>query len=149
MDKNTNFSFDEMGTELEEELKALIPTYGSLDFELKSIKKKADGFKERIKIIVKSLGVKTYRAEDYEITYTEAERVSFKEDKLLIRLKEIVANKDLKEFKGLIKTKEYVDMDVLENLLYHNKFNEAEISSISSCQEIKNIPTLKVKKVRK
>lgn len=148
MDKNTTSSYEEM-EELEEELETLIPTYGSLDFELKNIKKKADGFKERIKTIVKSLGVKTYRAEDYEITYTEAERVSFKEDKLLIRLKEIVANKDLKEFEGLIKTKEYVDMDVLENLLYHNKFNEAEISSISSCQEIKNIPTLKVKKVKK
>lgn len=148
MNKNTTPSYEEM-EELEKELETLIPTYGSLDFELKNIKKKADGFKERIKTIVKSLGVKTYRAEDYEITYTEAERVSFKEDKLLIRLKEIVANKDLKEFEGLIKTKEYVDMDVLENLLYHNKFNEAEISSISSCQEIKNIPTLKVKKVKK
>lgn len=148
MDKNTTSSYEEMEG-LEEELETLIPTYGSLDFELKNIKKKADGFKERIKTIVKSLGVKTYRAEDYEITYTEAERVSFKEDKLLIRLKEIVANKDLKEFEGLIKTKEYVDMDVLENLLYHNKFDEAEISSISSCQEIKNIPTLKVKKVKK
>ena len=148
MDKNTTPSYEEM-EELEKELETLIPTYGSLDFELKNIKKKADGFKERIKTIVKSLGVKTYRAEDYEITYTEAERVSFKEDKLLIRLKEIVANKDLKEFEGLIKTKEYVDMDVLENLLYHNKFDEAEISSISSCQEIKNIPTLKVKKVKK
>lgn len=148
MNKNTTSSYEEM-EELEEELETLIPAYGSLDFELKNIKKKADGFKERIKTIVKSLGVKTYRAEDYEITYTEAERVSFKEDKLLIRLKEIVANKDPKEFEGLIKTKEYVDMDVLENLLYHNKFNEAEISSISSCQEIKNIPTLKVKKVKK
>ena len=148
MNKNTTSSYEEM-EELEEELETLIPTYGSLDFELKNIKKKADGFKERIKTIVKSLGVKTYRAEDYEITYTEAERVSFKEDKLLIRLKEIVANKDLKEFEGLIKTKEYVDMDVLENLLYHNKFDEAEISSISSCQEIKDIPTLKVKKVKK
>ena len=148
MNKNATSSYEEM-EELEEELEILIPTYGSLDFELKNIKKKADGFKERIKTIVKSLGVKTYRAEDYEITYTEAERVSFKEDKLLIRLKEIVANKDLKEFEGLIKTKEYVDMDVLENLLYHNKFDEAEISSISSCQEIKNIPTLKVKKVKK
>lgn len=148
MNKNTTPSYEEM-EELEEELETLIPAYGSLDFELKNIKKKADGFKERIKTIVKSLGVKTYRAEDYEITYTEAERVSFKEDKLLIRLKEIVANKDLKEFEGLIKTKEYVDMDVLENLLYHNKFDEAEISSISSCQEIKNIPTLKVKKVKK
>ena len=148
MNKNTTSSYEEM-EELEEELETLIPAYGSLDFELKNIKKKADGFKERIKTIVKSLGVKTYRAEDYEITYTEAERVSIKEDKLLIRLKEIVANKDLKEFEGLIKTKEYVDMDVLENLLYHNKFDEAEISSISSCQEIKNIPTLKVKKVKK
>ena len=148
MNKNTTSSYEEM-EELEEELETLIPTYGSLDFELKNIKKKADGFKERIKTIVKSLGVRTYRAEDYEITYTEAERVSFKEDKLLIRLKEIVANKDPKEFEGLIKTKEYVDMDVLENLLYHNKFDEAEISSISSCQEIKNIPTLKVKKVKK
>ena len=148
MNKNATSSYEEM-EELEEELEILIPTYGSLDFELKNIKKKADGFKERIKTIVKSLGVKTYRAEDYEITYTEAERVSFKEDKLLIRLKEIVANKDLKEFEGLIKTKEYVDMDVLENLLYHNKFDEAEISSISSCQEIKTIPTLKVKKVKK
>ena len=148
MNKNTTSSYEEM-EELEEELETLIPAYGSLDFELKNIKKKADDFKERIKTIVKSLGVKTYRAEDYEITYTEAERVSFKEDKLLIRLKEIVANKNLKEFEGLIKTKEYVDMDVLENLLYHNKFDEAEISSISSCQEIKNIPTLKVKKVKK
>ena len=148
MNKNATSSYEEM-EELEEELETLIPTYGSLDFELKNIKKKADGFKERIKTIVKSLGVKTYSAEDYEITYTEAERVSFKEDKLLIRLKEIVANKDLKEFEGLIKTKEYVDMDVLENLLYHNKFDEAEISSISSCQEINNIPTLKVKKVKK
>lgn len=148
MNKNTISSYEEM-EQLEEELDALIPTYGSLDFELKNIKKKADGFKERIKTIVKSLGVKTYRSEDYEITYTEAERVSFKEDKLLIRLKEIVANKDLKEFEGLIKTKEYVDMDVLENLLYHNKFDEADISSISDCQEIKIIPTLKVKKVKK
>lgn len=148
MNKNTTSSYEEM-EQLEEELDALIPTYGSLDFELKNIKKKADGFKERIKTIVKSLGVKTYRSEDYEITYTEAERVSFKEDKLLTKLKEIVANKDPKEFEGLIKTKEYVNMDVLENLLYHNKFDEADISSISDCQEIKIIPTLKVKKVKK
>lgn len=148
MNKNTTSSYEEM-EQLEEELDALIPTYGSLDFELKNIKKKADGFKERIKTIVKSLGVKTYRSEDYEITYTEAERVSFKEDKLLTKLKEIVADRNPEEFEGLIKTKEYVDMDVLENLLYHNKFDEADISSISDCQEIKIIPTLKVKKVKK
>lgn len=148
MNKNTISSYEEM-EQLEEELDALIPTYGSLDFELKNIKKKADGFKERIKTIVKSLGVKTYRSEDYEITYTEAERVSFKEDKLLTKLKEIVIDKNSETFEGLIKTKEYVDMDVLENLLYHNKFDEADISSISDCQEIKIIPTLKVKKVKK
>ena len=148
MNKNTTSSYEEM-EQLEEELDALIPTYGSLDFELKNIKKKADGFKERIKTIVKSLGVKTYRSEDYEITYTEAERVSFKEDKLLTKLKEIVADRNPEEFEGLVKTKEYVDMDVLENLLYHNKFDEADISSISDCQEIKIIPTLKVKKVKK
>lgn len=148
MNKNATSSYEEM-EELEEELEALIPTYGSLDFELKNIKKKADGFKERIKTIVKSLGVKTYRSEDYEITYTEAERVSFKEDKLLTKLKEIVIDKNSETFEGLIKTKEYVDMDVLENLLYHNKFDEADISSISDCQEIKIIPTLKVKKVKK
>lgn len=61
-------------------------------------------------------------------------RESFIDELLLAKIKEL-------DIPGIIKTKEYVDMDALENAIYNGQLNASELSS---CREIKQVVTLKV-----
>lgn len=61
---------------------------------------------------------------------------SFNEEKLVNKLKKLNA-------KGIIKTKEYVDMEALEDAIYNEKLDASELTD---CREIKETVALKVSK---
>ena len=50
------------------------------------------------------------------------------------------------KIRGVVKKKEYVDMDALENAIYNGKINAAELAS---CQTKKEVVTLKVTKLKR
>jgi hypothetical protein len=47
---------------------------------------------------------------------------------------------------GLIKTREYVDYDVLEKLLYNQKITPYGLKKIEDCREVKEVVTLRITK---
>ena len=70
-------------------------------------------------------------------------RESLNEDKLLIKLKEYAPDTES------IKTKEYVDMDVLESEIYHDKLSPEALAAMDSCRTVKETSTLTIKKAKK
>ena len=68
-------------------------------------------------------------------------RESFDEDKLILALKSL-------SIPDVIKTREYVDMDALENYLYNNDISTETANSINACRESKIIHKLYIKKVK-
>ena len=61
------------------------------------------------------------------------------EEKLLTLLKE-------KGYETVIRTKEYVDMDLLEDALYHDRIDKDTVVEMDKCRESKEIVQLRISK---
>lgn len=77
------------------------------------------------------------------VVYSITKRESLDEDKLLVQLKKYAPDTQC------IKTKEYIDMDVLENELYHDKLSSEALAAMDTCRNVKEIPTLNIRKAKK
>lgn len=73
---------------------------------------------------------------DYKASISKTNKVSWVEPILIERLKKL-------GFGEAIKTKEYVDMTILESLLYNGKIKEKKIED---CKNVTEIITLRVNK---
>lgn len=73
---------------------------------------------------------------DYKASISKTNKVSWVEPILIERLKKL-------GFEEAIKTKEYVDMTILESLLYNGKIKEKKIED---CKNVTEIITLRVNK---
>lgn len=128
------------------DLDELIPMYAENKAELDSYKKLCDTENSQIKDKMLEIGQDTYSAGGYKAKRTVSERVSMNEDKLLTVMKKHNINE-------VIKTREYVDMDALENYLYHIDEDSSEseelLSDIDKCREIKEVVQLRVSKEKK
>lgn len=102
-------------------------------------KKIADKDNTRIKEIMIENGINDFETPDLKVTCSTSERLDFVEEALMAYLKE-------NEISDVIKTKEYVDMDALENAIYHGKVKAHELAS---CQTKKEVITLRVTKLKK
>jgi hypothetical protein len=127
-----------------EGLDVLIPEFGKDNDTVKELKKVLDAKGIKIKALMAELSENKYIAGDYIATYVVKESSSMDEDKLLKVFNE---NRELADSLGIIKTKEYVDMDALESALYHNKLDDL-LEDIGECKTTKRIPTLTVKKLK-
>ena len=122
---------------MEENLQELIRLFYEDKQCLDAYKKSTDEYNKEIKQGLKELGVNEFETDSGLVAkYNIQKRESFNEDLLLQKLKELGVN-------TAIKTKEYVDMDELENLIYNGELNASELSS---CRIIKEVETLKVTK---
>ena len=122
---------------MEENLQELIRLFYEDKQCLDAYKKSTEEYNKEIKQGLKELGVNEFETDSGLVAkYNIQKRESFNEDLLLQKLKELGVN-------TAIKTKEYVDMDELENLIYNGELNASELSS---CRIIKEIETLKVTK---
>lgn len=100
-------------------------------------KKSTEKYNSEIKELMSKLDKDVFETDDGLLAKMAIQqRESFDEDKLIEKLKALNGH-------TAIKTKEYVDMDELENLIYNGHL---DASQLSSCRIIKEVVTLKVSK---
>ena len=98
-------------------------------------KKDAEELNTTIKDLMKNLELDEFETPDGLVAKVSVQnRDTFNEDKLIEKLKSLNAE-------AAIKTKEYVDMDVLEDLIYNGKLDASELTP---CKITKQVVTLKV-----
>lgn len=118
-------------------LETLIPEYYETKETVDSLKKTCDELNTAIK--TKMEANSQYAVDGYTAKITIQKRESFKEEKLIETLKSLGAN-------DAIKTKEYVDMDVLESMLFNKQFTNEGLELLDKCREVKEVKVLKVTK---
>ena len=122
----------------EEKLQELIPHYQLNKSEMDSYKKVVDKDNKEIKMIMLESQLPEFIVGDIKATCSVSEREDFIEEALIEKLKEMKVD-------GVIKMKEYIDMDALENAIYNGELNAAELAS---CQTKKEVVTLRVTKIK-
>lgn len=123
-----------------EKLQELIPHYHAVKLEADSYKKLADKDNAAIKeIMLQEKLPEMITPDGLKATCSISQKETFVEDALIEKIKSLGV-------KGIIKKKEYVDMEALESAIYHGQINAAELAS---CQEKKEVVTLRVTMLKK
>ena len=120
-------------------LDELVPLYYEHNELVKKHKKIADKANKEIKEIMEEQGITEFATNGLVATVSISERVDLMEDILIEKIKEL-------GIKGIIKTKEYVDMDALETALYNGLINPA---MLAQAQTKKEVVTLRVRQEKK
>ena len=124
---------------LKDNLLELIPSYKEHKTELKELEEIAESENAKIKDYMGQLKTDRFIAGDWVAAVTDSKRESFNEPKLMEILKALGV-------KGIIKKREYVDMDALENAIYNK---EIDAAAIMSAKETKIVTTLRILKKKK
>ena len=123
-------------------LDELIPMYAHNKSELDSYTELCKQENEAIKAQMLDLGQDKYSAGGYTAKRTVSQREKLNEDKLMA----VILKHGIKD---VIKTKEYVDMDALENYLYHTEMTASLAADLDSCKTVTEVVTLRVTKEKK
>ena len=123
---------------IEARLKVFIDRYGKNKTELDKLKKAVDDDNKLIKDIMLKEGKKVAVSDYFTASCSISKRTSVDEEKLLETIKE-------SGYTNLIKTKEYVDSDLLESAIYHDEIDGDTLDAISRCNIVKEVVVLKVK----
>lgn len=124
-------------------LEELIDAYALNKNELESYKKICDSENAEIKSIMNELELSKANTDDYIATLSTQKRETMDEDMLLDVLRES-GYADI-----VIRTKEYVDMDLLEDAIYHEKIDTETLLKMQNCKQVKEVQTLKITKRKK
>ena len=131
-----------MGRKKAVSLDTLIPQYAENKAILDDYKKICDTENKQIKDIMDE---GSYEAGGYKATKSVQVRESMNEDKLLDVMKQHYA---IHQKFGIIKTKEYIDMDALESAIYKGQIDKDTLLEIDKCRESKEVVTLRISKVK-
>lgn len=123
-------------------LNELIPLYGEQNTQCNALKKVVTDLNGKIKTAIKEAHQenKDIVIEGWKCSLTVTEEPKMNEDKLL----EVLKAHKIKA----IKTKEYVDFDDLEKLIYAGKIDKEVLLEIDSCNEATKKETLRCTKVK-
>lgn len=126
------------------ELSILIPSYYDNKQNLDFYKKQCDAENAKIKELMAEQNIKDFEVDGITAKYVIQNKERMDEYKLLTLLKE-------RGYTNVIKTKEYVDMDLLEDALYHDTIDKDTIVEMDKCKSVKEVVQLRVskKKVKK
>lgn len=141
VDKMGRINFNETVDIPVNELDTLIPQYAENKSMLDDYKKICDTENNKIKELMEE---GSYEAGGYKATKSIQKRESMNEEKLLDTLKKIPQA----VYSGIIKTKEYVDMDALESAIYKGDLDKDVLLKIDKCRETKEVVTLRIVKVK-
>lgn len=131
------------------DLKELVTHYGELDQQIKTLSKELESDKVTIKNELEAINKNDYSAGGYKVVRKVSYRTKVDEDKMLKVLKA-----DWKERYGdiecpYIKTKEYVDTDELESVLYAGELPAKTLAELNDCRERQEIVSLTCTKAKK
>ena len=121
------------------DLNTIIPHYYELKHDYDNMKKAVESENADIKFEMERRGIKNYTAGGVTAKYIVAKKETFDEEKLI----ELFHSKGLDDF---IKTKEYVDLDLVEDALYHNNISVDTILEMEKCKIVKETVQLRVSK---
>jgi hypothetical protein len=116
-------------------LDELIPLYYEHNELVKKHKKVADKTNKEIKKIMAEQGITEFATHGLIAKVSVSERVDLMEDVLIEKIKEL-------GIKGIIKTREYIDMDALETALYNGLISPA---ALAQAQIKKEVVTLRIR----
>ena len=118
-------------------LEELIPAYGEQNTECNALKKVVADLNTKIKEAIHKAKQenKDLNIRGWKCSLTVEEKKEMNEDKLL----EFCKEHNLK----CVKTKEYVDGDLLEKLIYSGKISEELLVEMDKCNDIKTKETLR------
>lgn len=122
-------------------LETLIPQYAMNKNELDSYTKICKAENEQIKTALEELGENEYSAGGYTVKRIVATKESMNEAKLLEVLRQ-------NGIEAPIKTKEYVDMNVLEAYLYNNEPSVDLARQLESCRTTTETVQLRLSKTK-
>ena len=120
-------------------LNTLIPVYYDDKQNLDFYKKQCDAGNAKIKELMAEQKITDFEVDGITAKYIIQKKESMDEDKLLILLKE-------RGYENVIRTKEYVDMDALEDALYHDTIDKDTIVEMDKCKSVKEVIQLRVSK---
>ena len=123
-------------------LDTLIPQYAENKSLLDDYKKICENENKQIK---EMMDEGSYEAGGYKATKSISTRETMNEDKLLEVMKQHYA---IHQKFGIIKTKEYIDMDALESAIYKGQIDKDTLLEIDKCRESKEVVTLRISKVK-
>lgn len=123
------------------DLDTLIPQYAANKAELDGYKKICDNENSKIKEIMKDFVLTHYEAGGYKASYSVSERESMNESMLL----DIAHKHGISE---IVKTKEYIDFDALEDAIYNNRISQEVLLEMDKAKEVKEVVTLRVTKIK-
>lgn len=129
-------------------LSELIDSYGQNKDEETLLKKELTSLNSKIKDLMSSNNLEYYATTKYKISYYEQNKDSINEDALVNLFTSAPKFMSIAYEYGIVKTKEYIDMDALENAMYHYAFNQEQLDEISKHKIEKRVPVLKITKVK-
>lgn len=123
----------------QDKLKELIPLYKQNKMDADSYEKLAKKYNTEIKTIMLDNKLTEATDGDTKISCVVSQRQEFVEELLISTLKKL-------KIKGVVKKKEYVDMDALEDAIYNGLLNAAQLAP---CQVTKEVVTLRMSNIKK
>lgn len=123
-------------------LETMVEMYGRNKATLDELKKVCDKDNKKIKAMMVDGNHSDFKSEHYVAKYYESERTSFDSEKALAILKRAGINQ-------CVKTIEVLDEDAFESMLYNCEIPLDILPELSSCREVKKIPTLKISERKK
>ena len=115
------------------ELNELAKTYKDICDRFTALEAEKKAYNNIIKTMMAENDIKKYVSPDgISLSVSTSNRTTYDEDGLLKFAHTIDVN-------GLVKTKEYVDMDVLENALYHKQISSDDIKPFINVKVVESL----------
>ena len=111
-------------------LNNIVPVYFENNNEKKSYESLVKKSGEQIKAIMSDLGVSVFKVDKYTVSITSVDKSHMDEDKLLGLVKSEFPD-NIKD--KIIKTREYIDHEALENAMYKGEINKDLTASMAKC----------------
>lgn len=127
-------------------LNGLAENYGKNKTKLDALKKEVDADNEAIKSIMAKEGLEEYEHAGWSLKYGVQRREKLNEEGLLEFIKK---NCPADCLPMIVRTKEYIDMDNLESAIFKGLIDEKTAAKMDKYVEVQEVPTLKVKAVKK
>ena len=129
-------------------LDELIPIYAENKRELESYKKLCDEQNAQIKYILKTVKDGTYIAGGYKAKRIVSEKETMNEDMLISLFTSVPSFVAIADNYDVVKTKPYIDFDVLEKIIYDGVLSDEQIADLGKATEKKEIVSLRVTKIK-
>lgn len=132
-----------MASREENNLKKVIDQYFEENEKKKTLEKELKNKNSFIKSKLSEMGVDLYETDTSKATITYQNRVSMDDDKVIEIIKD---NISAARRNGVIKTKEYVDYDILESLIYNGVIAAEKLEPAQTVNVIANLKVVARKK---